>query len=174
METRFKKINPKDVFITSLSKEEQKYSVQTNSKGEIIRNRPSGNEVMDLLAELINRYGMRTTRFYEKQMGLAQRTLNGFVVSYSDMDLKTWKNKYIMLRAKELLLETRYSIDEVGKRLGFSGIKSFSAWFIRTEKEYPSYWRIIEKSRKQRKEAELFKEWRKNYCPTNTGSKHLD
>ncbi len=174
MENSFKKILPKDVFITALSKEEQNYTPQTNSEGVILRNRPSGNEVIDLFAQLINHYGMRTSKFYEKQMGLAQGVLNGFVVSYSGMELKTWKNKYIMLCAKELLLDTNYTLDEVGKRLGFSGIKTFSAWFIRTEDEYPSYWRIMAKNKKQRQEKELFKEWKMKQSSMNDCSKLVD
>ena len=174
MENSFKKILPKDVFITALSKEEQNYTPQTNSQGEILRNRPTGNEVIDLLAQLINQYGMRTSKFYEKQMGLAEGLLNGFVVSYSGIELKSWKNQYIMLRAKELLLETNYTLDEVGKRLGFSGIKTFSTWFIRTEDEYPSYWRVMAKNRKNRQEKELFKEWKMKHCSMNHCSGVVD
>ncbi len=43
--------------------------------------------------------------------------------------------------AKEVLLETDYSLDEVGKRLGFNGISAFSKWFSRIEKIAPSMWR---------------------------------
>ena len=156
MESYVKKITPKDVFVTTLDSKE--YNFIDVSSSEIVainKNRPSGNEFMDKLAELLSLYKMRKVHFYEERMGIKQGTLSHFTKIYSGMMFSEWRNQYIMLAAKELLLETNDELQKVGQRLGFSGISTFSRWFVKNQNESPSDWRRRAKRQQAKQDKEL-------------------
>ncbi len=157
MELEIKKITPKDIFITALESDAQKWRLPDGEEG---KNRLSGNELIDKLADLINTYGMNTTKFYETQIGLGGG-LSHLVRLYSGMEFKQWRNEYIMLAAKELLVETKYTLAQVGQRLGFSGIYTFSRWFIRMEKTSASKWRRMARHEMENHEKRMFIEFKK-------------
>ncbi len=152
MELNVKKVNPKDVFESALTKEEQKWRTYVNINIPYQRNKPSGNEFIDALADLISLNMLRTSSFYERLMGLKTGALRYFMSVNSDLDFSTWRNQYVLLAAKELLAETDCSLTEIGKRLGFSGANTFSRWFIKVCGEKPSWWRYMAKHRKEQKE----------------------
>ncbi len=150
-----KKITPNDVFITNLTSDEQKWSVYRASDDEVMKNRTTGNEFIDVMAECLSVHLMRRTNFYESIMQLRPGVINQFTLVYSGITFKQWRDDYIMLAAKELLLQTDYGLDKVGKRLGFSGISTFSRWFINIEKESASSWRRMAKHRQAKDDAQL-------------------
>ncbi len=152
------KIFPKDVFITTLRPEEQKWIIKDKQMGN---NRPSGNSLMDKLAGLINVHGMKTAKVYDKMFGAKAGNLQHLVRLVSGLSFTQWRDQYIVLATKELLVETDYKLDEIAKRLGFSGINSFSKWYIRIEKESPSTWRYFAKRKRQQQERELFVQLKK-------------
>ena len=123
MENGFKKITPKDVFITATKAGELKWRVDN---GEVMKNRLSGNEFIDRMAHLMSIYMKQTTCFYERKLGLKRGGLNHMIVLYSGMSFRDWRNQYVMLAAKELLVVTDDRLEDIGKRLGFSGISTFS------------------------------------------------
>lgn len=157
MEKTNEKILPSDVFITTIDAGELKWRAD---EGGVIKNRPSGNEFMDKLVELLSVYHMSKVVFYEKAMNLSTRSLNEMTVRYSGMRFMEWRNQYVLLCAKELLIETNYSLDKIGKRLGFSCINSFSKWFARSENENTKDWRYYAKMRHKKREEEQFLEWK--------------
>ncbi len=152
MEQTYQKITPEKLFITILKQEEQKWKQE---EGLYQKNHTSGNECMDKLAELVSLYGMQPTKFYEKMLKLKQGVLHHIVFSYSGLSFIDWRNNYLMLASKELLSDTNYPIDVIAKRLKFSGITTFSKWFIRLEKQFPSKWRKSAKLKLKNKEKEL-------------------
>lgn len=140
-----KKITPEDIFITILKPNEMKQTADKQTGVEVIANRASGNEFIDKVAQFLYRYRMNTTKFYEERLGLRQGTLHSFMILYTGLSFPEWRNRYLMLAAKELLKETDLGLKEIGPRLGFSGMNTFSRWFIRTEKTKASWWRYRHK-----------------------------
>ncbi len=153
MKLQRKKVNPQDVFISALNKDEQKWREFSQTDIPAQKNRPSGNEFIDLLAELISVNFMRSVGFYASKFNMEIVEFNYFMKFNSDLSFNQWRNQYILLAAKELLTETDYSHDEIGKRLGFTGAKTFSAWFVREDNDRPSWLRRRAK-RKAKTEAE--------------------
>lgn len=161
MERTFKQIRPADVFVTNIDAGVLKWRA---GERELLKNRPTGNELIDNLAELLSIHQMKSAAFYEKALGLHIGTLTHVMMLYSGMTFKDWRNQYIMLSAKEWLIETDYNIETIGKRMGFSGIYTFSKWFIRTAKNKPSYWRVNARETHRKREKEQFLQWkRENY-----------
>ena len=158
MENGFKKITPKDVFITATKAGELKWRVDN---GEVMKNRLSGNEFIDRMAHLMSIYMKQTTYFYERKLGLKRGGLNHMIVLYSGMSFRDWRNQYVMLAAKELLVVTDDRLDDIGKRLGFPGISTFSRWFRHEEKYQPAYWRKSAKRRKKQEDEKAFLEWKR-------------
>ena len=159
MELNDKKITAHDVFLTALESTEQGY---TNTEEQGKRNHLSGNNFIDKLSELLNIHGMKTNWFYEKKLGIKKGGLPHLIRLYSGMEVKEWRNEYIMLAAKELLLKTVYPLDQVGKRLGFYGITTFSKWFRRMEKIAPSKWRRTAKEEQAKQDKELLAQIKRN------------
>ena len=158
MEKGYKKVTPKDVFITATKADELKWRVDN---GAVMKNRPSGNEFMDKMVHLMSIYMMQKTCFYEKELGLERGGLNQMTVLYSGMSFRDWRNQYVMLAAKELLVVTDAGLNDIGKRLGFSGISTFSRWFSRLENYQPIYWRQSAKHHRQQEDDKAFLEWKR-------------
>ncbi len=158
METTFKQIRPIDVFVTNIDAGELKWRAD---EGQVLKNKPTGNELIDKFAELLSIHQMKKTSFYEKSLGMKAGTLNQMIILYSGLSFKDWRNQYIMLSAKEWLAKTDYKLDIIGKRMGFSGIYTFSKWFIRIEKDEPFYWRKRVKRKSNKQDEELFLQWKR-------------
>lgn len=152
MEISFENVSPEAVFITTLESEELKKAKKLN---QITKNRLSGNSFIDEFANLFSIHKKKTIGFYEKQMKLPPNSLTVLFLLHSKISFKEWSNKYLLLCAKELLLDTNYTLDEIGKRLGFASISSFSKWFIRQENQVPSKWRDVLKEKKMLQDKEL-------------------
>ncbi len=144
----------KDVFVTILEPEEQD---RINPKEKI---RVTGNDFIDEFAQILVVHKMKRIRFYEKEMGLNVGSMQQLIFFYSGLTFKEWRNEYLMLCAKELLLYTDLTLDEIGRRLDFSCINSFGRWFARLEKSPPSKWRKPAKERFALEEKELFEQWK--------------
>ncbi len=154
-----KRIIPKDIFVTIFDAEEQKYS-------QTAKNRLSGNEIVDKLAELLSTHGMMSSRRCERMMGIKSEMLNHFLLLCSGLSFRQWRNEYLILGAKELLVETDLSLDQVGKRLGFTGQSAFGKWFTRIVKDAPSRWRRVAKLDAKREDEKLLLEAKKKRANT--------
>ncbi len=155
MEFNIKKTTPKELFITILNTDEQNWKAES-------KNKPSGNDFIDKLMELLSIYGNKTAKFYEKELNIESGGLNHIVFMFSEIDFKAFRNEYLILASKELLIETDYSLQKIGKRLGFSGISTFSRWFIQNEKKYPSSWRSLAKRKAKIIDKKLLSEIKKD------------
>ncbi|MFI3257127.1 MAG: helix-turn-helix domain-containing protein [Spirochaetales bacterium] len=139
MEVTTQSMSPKDLFLTALTTEEQKWKLTE-------KNIVTGNTVIDELANLVNTYGLKSAQFYENHLN-APKSLSYILKTYTGMDFEQWCMQYTLLMAKELLIETDYTLNAIARRIGFSGGSTFSKWFIRIEKQCPSIWRLKEKQK---------------------------
>ncbi len=175
MEFFDKKIRPQDLFVTALNAEELANVLGESAAATQEHNRPSGNEFMDILAELMHENMMRPAYFYEKKMGLKAGDITKFVRLYAGMSFKEWCDEYVMLAAKDLMLQTDYGLDKLAKRISFSGICTFDRWFIRLTGLSPSDWRRTAKEEQAKQERELLlkvkQELRKNALILNRNPK---
>ena len=153
MEASTQNMNPENLFLTALTKEEQQWK---ESEKNII----TGNTVIDALAELVNTYGLKSTQFYEQHLN-TQKSLSRILKTYTGMDCKQWCTQYTRLMAKELLVETDYTLDTIAKRVGFSGGTTFTKWFTRIEKQSPSSWRVKAKHKNEQYEKILLAQTKK-------------
>ena len=151
------KKTPQDVFITTLEAEEQ------SSSSPLEKNRVTGNNFIDEFVKILTVHKRERIRFYEHEMGLNPGSMQQLIFFYSGVTFKEWRNGYLMLCAKELLSRTDLTLDEIGRRLGFSCINSFGRWFVRLEKSSPSKWRKPVKERLALEEKELFEQWKREH-----------
>lgn len=158
MKVELNKITPRDVFVTTLTPEEFKKT--SRSTQAYRKNKPTGNEFMDILADAVGSNLMCTNAFYGQHLGVSAVTLNKVTGLYADMTFKQWRNAYITLAAYELLKETNDTLSQIAVRLGFPSSNSFSRWFVQTTKTAPGLWKNAARKDKRRQEAALLKELR--------------
>ncbi len=159
MELYPNRILPKDVFITTLNADEQKE--QSNIDTPTEKNKLSGNDFIDGLANLLANYKMPTMYFCAGKLGLSMDSMRQLMFFYTGKNFLDWRSEYCLLCAKELLLVTNGTLGEVGKRLGFADASSFGRWFVGLQKKAPSIWRKEAKEAHLAKEKQLFEEWKK-------------
>ena len=150
------KITPQNVFLTALTAEEFKKIHYL--KHSYAKNKPTGNEFMDALAEMVSKYLMLDSTFYAQQMGLSSRFLAKLVRLYTGITFVQWRNTYAVLAAYELLRDTDCSLKEIALRMGFSGATPFGRWFAKETNETPARWRNRVKNKKKRQEKEQMQE----------------
>ncbi len=156
MELYPNKIHPKDVFVTALDANEQ-----PNPDNPKEKTRLSGNEFIDTLVNLFVVYKKPNQYFCAKKMEISTDLFQQLMLLYTGLRFGDWCSEYTMLCAKELLVKTDYTLDAIGKRVGFSDITSFSKWFTAIQKEAPSYWRKERRKNYLEEEKALFEEWKK-------------
>jgi AraC-like DNA-binding protein len=83
--------------------------------------------------ELLNEYTIREreVQFYAKKLGITPKYLSALCIAYSGKNASTWIDEYVIVRAKELLREQRYSVREVGEILNFPSQSFFGRYFKR-------------------------------------------
>ena len=85
-------------------------------------NRPSGNNLIDLFAYLIRKYGRMDTSEYARIMQLKTSELRGAILAIGGMSAMEWRNRYLLLEAQELMERTDMSITEIAAKLGFAAL----------------------------------------------------
>ena len=83
MEETFKRIPPEDVFITVFKRKPTEEELWMGVPPDFDGNRPSGNNLIDLFAYLIRKYGRMDTSEYARIMQLKTSELRGGPVSGS-------------------------------------------------------------------------------------------
>ena len=83
--------------------------------------------------ELLNEHSIREreVQFYAKKLGITPKYLSALCIAYSGKNASTWIDEYVIVRAKELLREQRYSVREVGEILNFPSQSFFGRYFKR-------------------------------------------
>ena len=122
MEETFKRIPPEDVFITVFKRKPTEEELWMGVPPDFDGNRPSGNNLIDLFAYLIRKYGRMDTSEYARIMQLKTSELRGAILAIGDM-----------------------SITAIAAKLGFSQPSVFSKFFRTLTKSQPWEWRIEKK-----------------------------
>ena len=160
MKKEIVKVTPQDVYDTILSMDNGSYHFYTCDGVKTVKTKPSGNDFVDALAQCMGTNMMSKVWLYEQQLGLPSHTLSKTVLACTGMSIQQWRSDFIMLAAQELFMKTYYDLETIGKRLGFSGAKSFSRWFIAQGMGYPSALRQKWHKSRIAKEKELFQKWK--------------
>ncbi len=147
METKYKKILPSDVFITILDS-----SITVNRDGlpQLNGNRLTGNDFINLFAQLIHKYGNLQSQRYASMMGVDAIVFSSAIVAMTGIGAREWICGYLDLASCELLEKTDLPIAEISKKLNFSSAVSFSQFFYRIHKCYPSEWGHRVRKRKKK------------------------
>ena len=130
MEETFKRIPPEDVFITVFKRKPTEEELWMGVPPDFDGNRPSGNNLIDLFAYLIRKYGRMDTSEYARIMQLKTSELRGAILA---------------IEAQELMERTDMSITAIAAKLGFSQPSVFSKFFRTLTKSQPWEWRIEKK-----------------------------
>ena len=120
MEETFKRIPPEDVFITVFKRKPTEEELWMGVPPDFDGNRPSGNNLIDLFAYLIRKYGRMDTSEYARIMQLKTSELRGAILAIGGMSAMEWRNRYLLLEAQELMERTDMSITAIAAKLGFS------------------------------------------------------
>ena len=84
MEETFKRIPPEDVFITVFKRKPTEEELWMGVPPDFDGNRPSGNNLIDLFAYLIRKYGRMDTSEYARIMQLKTSELRGAILAIGD------------------------------------------------------------------------------------------
>lgn len=141
MEERYKPVLPEELFLTAFDRPPSEEERWKGAPGEFHGNRPSGNDFMDLFAYLIRKHGRMEIRDYAKRMGVTAADLYAAIRAMSGIGAAEWRNRYLMLEAKELLEETTWEIGRISDRLGFSQPSVFTRLFHDHTGKQPFEWR---------------------------------
>lgn len=114
----------------------------------ICENKSSGNNYMDMFANLLRTYGKREAVAYAKMFGANSRHFDGAIRCMSGMSAHRWINEYLRLVACDLVEHTNFTFKTIGKMLGFSG-SSFSQFFRLYQGMQPWEYRSLKKHGKQ-------------------------
>ena len=143
MEETFKRIPPEDVFITVFKRKPTEEELWMGVPPDFDGNRPSGNNLIDLFAYLIRKYGRMDTSEYARIMQLKTSELRGAILAIGGMSA--------MARMAQPLPSPRssgaddMSITAIAAKLGFSQPSVFSKFFRTLTKSQPWEWRIEKK-----------------------------
>lgn len=148
MEEKYKKILPEDIFITIIKREPTEAELWMGASRECPGHRKSGNDFMDLFAGLVRRYRHQRPQFYAKRMGVTGMELNMAIHAMSGICATEWISRYLMLAAKEILVDTNYSISEIAGILKISQLSVFTKMFTERCKMPPSEYRLRNKKEK--------------------------
>ena len=145
MEHTYKKILPEDLFVSLFERAATEEERWKGMPQMMTGNWPSGCIFMDCFARLVHRYQHADIRQYGKMLGLSANMLAATVHALSGIEAAEWRDRYVMLGARELLLTTDLSITEIAKRLGFVKCTTFSRFFSSQTKISPKVWRYRHK-----------------------------
>lgn len=141
MEEKYKPILPEDLFLTALDRQPTEVELWMGVPSDFHGNRASGNNFMDLFAYLIRKHGRKDIQVYAKLMGVSSADLYGAIRAMSGIGAAEWRNRYLVLEAKELLEKTTWEIRRISARLGFSQPSVFSKLFQTYTQKQPFEWR---------------------------------
>ena len=141
MEHTYKKILPEDVFLSVFERKATEQELWQGYPAVIKGNRLTGCHFMNCFAGLMHQYMHFPIESYAKILGLKKDGLSQTLFTLSGITAVEWRERYVMLAAREILQKTDWSIQQVGERLGFRAGTTFSRYFAKHEKVCPSWWR---------------------------------
>ncbi len=151
MNTKYKKILPADVFIPV---SDPSFSAVGKDDTDIISRllgiRPTGNNFIDLFAGVIHQHRNLQVHIYAKMMDVDLTVFSPAVVAMTGMGPHEWIHAYLDLVSCELLEKTNLSITEIGKKLHFPSLNTFTQFFYQRHKCRPYEWRSKKRTGKKR------------------------
>jgi AraC-like DNA-binding protein len=141
----YKKIRPADVFTSTLGNSDNTMQ-QAKSTANWIELRPTGNNFIDLFAQLVREHGNLPAKTYAGLMGLELRLFTPAIVAMTGLGPREWICEYLHMASCELLEKTGLSIGQAGKCIGFPSASAFSQFFLRVQKCQPYEWRNRQKT----------------------------
>lgn len=141
MDTKWKRILPEDVYVTIFDRKATDAEVWQGLPRDFDGNRPTGSRFMDIYAYLIRHYRRRINGFYANMMGISEREFCEGVHALSGISASEWRNRYMMLIAKELLTKTDWQMTKIGEYIDYSELTVFSRMFRRYTKMHPLEYR---------------------------------
>jgi AraC-like DNA-binding protein len=103
--------------------------------------RPSGNDFLNLFAELVCKYGKLTAKSYAPMLGVTQHQLVVCLRALSHTGIREWTDAFVQAVAEALLRETDFPVGRVAEATYFPSISSFSRFFRAKYKCSPGEWR---------------------------------
>lgn len=138
----FKKILPEALYLSVLKGYEPPEEDLWRGKLAPGRNHYlSGNEVIDAAVDLLYQYRHQTCEFYAARLGFPSRDLNGFFRVMTGVTFEVWRDRFLVLMAKELLEKTKMGSGEIGAWMKFTAVQAFARWFSRLTGRQPVEWR---------------------------------
>lgn len=116
MDYTYKKILPEMIFITFSP---------TAGEDRSAERRPSGNDFMDLFAQVIHERGHMPLKQLAPMMGITRDALSGAILAMSGMTMREWRDRYLLLMTKSLLGQSKAQILELHRMLGFGDRSAF-------------------------------------------------
>jgi len=138
----FTPITPKDLYnglVDNPSEASEKLSEL------ICANKASGNNYIDMLANLVRKYGKRQAIDYARMFGANSRHFDGAIRCMTGMSAHAWINEYLRLVACDLVEHTNFNFKAIGKILGFSP-SSFSQFFRAYQHMQPWEYRTLKQT----------------------------
>lgn len=130
MKIEYQKFIPKDLFISFLGREATEEELWLGAQRGVIYNRKTGNEFIDLFAEMVHQYMNHHSGFYAAKLDVTVQDLSGCLKVLSGLSTDEWIAQYCGLVACDLIEHTDWSLGEIARRIGYSSVKSFSRAFI--------------------------------------------
>lgn len=98
--------------------------------------------MMNAIGELLRHRGHMTVTVMAIRLGISTEALYGGVEAITGVPCTEWIANWTMRDARWLLDKTRKSIGDIGRRLGYRTVSSFSRAFQRHTGQTPTDYRI--------------------------------
>ena len=91
----------------------------------------SGRTFFHRFIDLLNEYGDRehSVAFYADKLEISTKYLSSITIDYSGKNASTWIQEYVVTRAKSLLREYTYKVNDVAEILNFPSQSAFGRYF---------------------------------------------
>ena len=127
----------------------ENFSENSKKLSEVVApNNASGNNYIDLLADLIRIHGKQQAKVYAKMLGAKYHHFDGAIRCMTGLSAHNWINQYLYLIACDLVAQTHLNFKETGKLLGLSQ-SSFSQFFRAYGRMQPWEYRSLHKRGKK-------------------------
>lgn len=141
MNIEYRKYTPKDIFISFIGREATEEERWLGVQNGVVFNKNTGNEFLDVFANMVHHYMSHNPSFYAKLLGVGTSDLSGCLKVLTGLTADEWILEYLRLSVVDLLLHTNWKLGEIAKRTGYASVKTFSRSFIKYYGIPATYWR---------------------------------
>lgn len=141
MKTEYRKYPPTEVFISMIGREATDEELWLGAQSGIIFNKHTGNEFLDVFADMVHHFMNHNLSFYAERLGVSASELSGCLKVLTGLTGDEWILTYIRLAVCDLLLHTNQKLSGIAERTGYASVKTFSRSFIEYFGMPASSWR---------------------------------